>query len=72
MINFKLSTTEAQVAITQVSTVSNNPQDIAMVAFINLYGSDAVSVLYADPGSEEHDNAWNALGALETNAKFPV
>ena len=69
MVNFKLSSTEAAVAVSKVERVGNYKDD-AMVAFINLFGANSVEVLYADPGSEEHDDAWNALGALETNAKL--
>ena len=69
MVNFKLSSTEAAVAVAQVETVGNFKDD-AMIAFINLFGANSIEALYADPGSEEHDDAWNALGALETNAKM--
>ena len=69
MINFKISTTEATIAVTKVEKIGNYKDD-AMVAFINLYGAQAIDILYADPGSEEHDDAWNALGALETCAKI--
>lgn len=68
MIDFKLSETEAKVAVSKVEKIGNYKDD-AMLAFVNLYGAQAVDVLYADPGSEEHDDAWNALGALEFWAK---
>ena len=68
MINFKLSSTEAQVAVSQIEKVGNYKDD-AMTAFVNLYGAQGVNTLMEDPGSEEHDDAWNALGALEFWAK---
>lgn len=68
MINFNLSATEAKVAVSQITPVGNYRDD-AMIAFVNLYGADGVNTLYNDPGSEEHDGAWNALGALEFHAK---
>ena len=68
MTKFTLSATQAQLAVANIETVGNYKDD-AMVAFVNLYGAAGVDTLYADPGSSEHDDAWNALGALEFHAK---
>ena len=65
---YNLSSNEAQVIVSSIVKIGK-PQDDAMVAFVKTFGADAVADLWNDPGSEEHDGAWNALGALEYWAK---
>ena len=63
-MTYNISSTEALVAVSGLTKLGNIKDD-AMVAFVNLYGAKGVNDLHDDPGSEDHDGAWNALGALE-------
>lgn len=67
-MTYIISSTEAKLAVSSIVKVGNYKDD-AMVAFVSLYGAAGVNDLHDDPGSEEHDGAWNALGALEFWAK---
>lgn len=67
MINFKLSETEACAAVSAIDPIGNYRDD-AMIAFIKCFGSDSVHILH-DCMHDQHDDAWNALGALEFWAK---
>lgn len=67
-MTYTISSNEAQVAVSSIVKVGNYKDD-AMLAFVTLFGAEGVNDLTNDPGSEEHDGATNALGALEFWAK---
>lgn len=66
---FNLNEVQAADAVAKIKSIASVRDDVAMMAYVNLFGAEAVQVLYEDPGCEDHDSAWNALGALKFWAK---